>query len=78
MNIYLGAAARFDATGIGAFIDDEFLKTPPEQQVVYHFTIGKRIDDPRISILPAYDRIYDNEADMKRSYWLSGQGFSTG
>ena len=55
-----------------------FLKTPPEQQVVYHFTIGKRIDDPRISILPAYDRIYDNEADMKRSYWLSGKGFSTG
>ncbi|HEY4481965.1 MAG TPA: hypothetical protein VI489_03860 [Candidatus Brocadiaceae bacterium] len=64
MNIYLGAAAGFDATGIGAFSDDEvhtFLKTPAEQQVVYHFAVGKRIDDPRISTLPAYD----NEEDMK-------------
>ena len=42
-----------------------FLKTPSEQQVVYHFTVGKRIDDSRISILPAYERIHDNEEDMK-------------
>ena len=67
-SLYSGAtAAGFDATGIGAFIDDEvhtFLKTPLEQQVVYHFTVGKRIDDPRISTLPAYDRIHDNEEDM--------------
>ena len=68
-SLYSGAtAAGFDATGIGAFIDDEvhtFLKTPSEQQVVYHFTVGKRIDDSRISILPAYERIHDNEEDMK-------------
>ena len=67
--LYLGAtAAGFDATGIGAFIDDEvhtFLKTPAEQQVVYHFTVGKRLDDPRISTLPAYDSIHDNEEDVK-------------
>jgi hypothetical protein len=35
------------------------------QQVLYHFTIRKRIEDPRISILPAYDRIYDNETDYE-------------
>ena len=68
-SLYLGAtAAGFDATGIGAFIDDEvhtFLKTPAEQQVVYHFTVGKRLDDPRISTLPAYDSIHDNEEDVK-------------
>lgn len=70
-SLYSGAtAAGFDATGIGAFIDDEvhtFLKTPAEQQSVYHFTIGKRIDDPRLSTLPAYDydTIHDNEEDMK-------------
>ena len=68
-SLYSGATASgFDATGIGAFIDDEvhtFLKTPSEQQVVYHFTVGKRIDDPRISTLPAYDSIHDNEEDVK-------------
>jgi len=68
-SLYSGAtAAGFDATGIGAFIDDEvhtFLKTPSEQQVVYHFTVGKRIDDPRISTLPAYGSIHDNEEDVK-------------
>ena len=68
-SLYSGAtAAGFDATGIGAFIDDEvhtFLKTPSGRQVVYHFTVGKRIDDSRISTLPAYDTIHDNEEDMK-------------
>lgn len=63
---YLGATATgFDATGIGAFIDDDvhtFLKTPAGQQVIYHFTVGKRIDDPRITTLPAYRHIHDGEA----------------
>lgn len=67
--LYLGATATgFDATGIGAFIDDEvhtFLKTPSEQQVVYHFAVGKRVDDPRISTLPAYDHVHDIEEDEK-------------
>ncbi|MCF6155387.1 MAG: SagB/ThcOx family dehydrogenase [Candidatus Brocadia sp.] len=67
--LYLGATATgFDATGIGAFIDDEvhtFLKTPSEQQVVYHFTVGKRVDDPRISALPAYNHVHDIEEDVK-------------
>ncbi len=68
-SLYLGATATgFDATGIGAFIDDEvhaFLKTPPEQQVVYHFTVGKRVDDPRISTLPAYNQVHDREEDIQ-------------
>jgi SagB-type dehydrogenase family enzyme len=67
--LYLGATTTgFDATGIGAFIDDDvhtFLKTPLEQQVVYHFTVGKRIDDPRITTLPAYKHIHDSEEDIR-------------
>ncbi|MCF6158483.1 MAG: SagB/ThcOx family dehydrogenase [wastewater metagenome] len=67
--LYLGATATgFDATGIGAFIDDDvhtFLKTPSEQQVVYHFTVGKRIDDPRLTTLPAYKHIHDDEEDRR-------------
>jgi SagB-type dehydrogenase family enzyme len=67
--LYLSAAATgYDATGIGAFIDDDvhtFLKIPSEQQVVYHFTVGKRVDDPRITTLPAYKYIHDIEEDIK-------------
>jgi nitroreductase len=48
--LYLCATATgFDATGIGAFIDEgvhTFLKTPSEQQAVYHFTVGKKVDVP--------------------------------
>ncbi|MDN3511483.1 MAG: SagB/ThcOx family dehydrogenase [Candidatus Jettenia sp.] len=67
--LYLGATAMgYDATGIGAFFDDDvhtFLKTPSEQQVIYHFTVGKRADDPRISALPAYNHLHDFEEDIK-------------
>lgn len=66
--LYLGATTTgFDATGIGAFLDDDvhaFLNTPAEQQVVYHFTVGKRIDDPRITTLPAYKYIHDSEVTI--------------
>lgn len=67
--LYLGATAMgYDATGIGAFLDDnvhKFLKTPAEQQVIYHFTVGKRVDDPRISTLPAYNHLRDFEEDIQ-------------
>lgn len=67
--LYLGATAMgYDGTGIGAFIDDDvhtFLKTSALQQVVYHFTVGKRVDDPRISTLPSYVHIHDDEEDVK-------------
>lgn len=67
--LYLGATAMgYDGTGIGAFIDDEvhtFLKTPASQQVVYHFTVGKRADDPRISTLPSYAKVHDDEEDAR-------------
>lgn len=51
--MYLGAEALgLQATGIGAFFDDEvhqYLGLRPEQgQVVYHFAIGHAVHDPRL------------------------------
>lgn len=51
--MYLGAEALgLQATGIGAFYDDEvqrYLGLQPEQgQVVYHFAIGRAVRDPRL------------------------------
>jgi SagB-type dehydrogenase family enzyme len=52
-NLYLGAeAAGFNATGIGAFFDDEVHRhlgmEPAHGQVIYHFSIGRAVFDPRI------------------------------
>ena len=52
--LYLAAEALgLGATGIGAFYDDEVHRhlnlTPNNGQVVYHFAIGHRVPDPRIS-----------------------------
>lgn len=51
--LYLCAEALgFQATGIGAFYDDQvhrYLEIPPEQgQVVYHFACGYAVHDPRL------------------------------
>lgn len=51
--LYLGAEGLgWNATGIGAFYDDEvqhFLELPPEQgQVIYHFAIGRAVHDDRL------------------------------
>ena len=50
--LYLAAEALgLGATGIGAFYDDEvhnYLKLPPQQQVVYHFAIGYSVPDVRL------------------------------
>lgn len=51
--LYLAAEALgLQATGIGAFFDDEvhrYLGLAPEQgQVIYHFAIGHAITDPRL------------------------------
>lgn len=56
--LYLAAEAlSLDATGIGAFYDDEvhrYLNLKPEQgQVVYHFAIGYAVPDPRLSVQQA-------------------------
>jgi SagB-type dehydrogenase family enzyme len=51
--MYLAAEALgLQATGIGAFLDDEvhrYLGLAPEQgQVIYHFAIGDAVPDPRL------------------------------
>jgi SagB-type dehydrogenase family enzyme len=59
--LYLWAtAAGFEATGIGCFFDDEvhaLLGLPRDQydfQDIYHFTVGRAVEDPRLLTLPAY------------------------
>lgn len=57
--LYLGAeAVGVQGTGIGAFFDDDvnhFLKLPPGMEVIYHFTVGGAVDDPRIQVCKSYD-----------------------
>ena len=56
--LYLGAEAiGTNATGIGAFFDDEVNQTlglPPGFEAVYHFTIGKALPDDRVRQKKAY------------------------
>jgi len=59
--LYLWAtAAGFEGTGIGCFFDDEvhaLLGLPRDQydfQDLYHFTVGRAVEDPRLLTLPAY------------------------
>jgi SagB-type dehydrogenase family enzyme len=57
--LYLGATALgYDSTGIGCFIDDainQYLVLPEGTEVIYNFTIGGAVVDPRLTTLPAYD-----------------------
>lgn len=57
--IYIGAhALGYDSTGIGCFIDDEinrYLGLAEGFEVVYNFTVGKAVIDPRLTDLAAYD-----------------------
>jgi nitroreductase len=51
--LYLAAEALgLRATGIGAFFDEEVHRylnlASPERQVVYHFSIGHPVPDPRL------------------------------
>ncbi|MCC7173220.1 MAG: SagB/ThcOx family dehydrogenase, partial [Planctomycetes bacterium] len=51
--LYLGAEALgLQATGIGAFYDDDVHQhlglTPQRGQVVYHFTVGRAVFDDRV------------------------------
>ena len=59
--LYLEAeAAGLRATGIGCFFDDAvheiFGLRGRSFQSLYHFTVGRPVDDTRITTLPAYDR----------------------
>ena len=51
--LYLGAEALgLNATGMGAFYDDEVHKyldlSPDRGQVIYHFSVGKAVQDDRL------------------------------
>ena len=57
--LYLEAEAQdLRATGIGCFFDDEMHAmlglVSSEWQSLYHFTVGKHVDDTRLEIKPAY------------------------
>ena len=57
--LYLEAESHnFRGTGIGCFFDDmvhEILGLEDnEYQTIYHFTVGKHLEDPRIRTLPPY------------------------
>lgn len=62
--LYLEAeAAGLRGTGIGCFFDDavhRLLGLPAEGrwQVVYHFTVGGALEDPRLSTLPPYPEAF--------------------
>lgn len=60
--LYLEAeAAGIRATGIGCFFDDamhELLGIHDHTwQSLYHFTVGRALDDPRIQTLPSYGHV---------------------
>lgn len=56
--LYLGAeAAGTNATGIGAFFDDDvnrFLAAREGREVIYHFTVGRGVEDTRIEQRKGY------------------------
>jgi nitroreductase len=57
--LYLESEAQdLRATGIGCFFDDEMHKIlgikGTEWQSLYHFTVGKHVDDARLETKPAY------------------------
>ena len=60
--LYLAAEAHgFRGTGIGCFFDDavhEILGLPDNQyQSLYHFTVGKAVEDPRLATHPPYHHL---------------------
>ncbi|MEW5837252.1 MAG: nitroreductase family protein [Pseudomonadota bacterium] len=61
--LYLHAEALgLQGTGIGCFFDDEVLRSVGMQptgawQVLYHFTVGRAIQDSRLQSAPAYSHL---------------------
>ena len=67
--LYLGAEALgLRGTGIGCYLDDmvhDMLGiTDDSYQSLYHFTIGGPIEDPRITTLPPYHHLKDEERPL--------------
>lgn len=68
--LYLEAeAAGFRGTGIGCFFDDsvhEILGFKNQEfQSLYHFTIGKPLEDNRLQTLPAYTHLFAKDAEAE-------------
>ncbi len=65
--LYLAACALgWDATGIGCFIDDainNYLALSDGHEVIYNFTFGRAVHDPRLTTLKSYDFDYPGFAD---------------
>jgi len=62
--LYLEAEAHdVRGTGIGCYFDDAVHHlmglTDPSFQSLYHFTIGKPIEDPRLTTYPPYEHLVD-------------------
>jgi len=62
--LYLEAEAHgFRGTGIGCFLDDVMHRllglTDDSYQDLYHFTVGKPLEDKRITTLPPYHHLED-------------------
>ena len=57
--LYLTSTALgYDSTGIGCFLDDDankLLGLDEGKESIYHFTIGRGVEDPRLTTLPSYD-----------------------
>ncbi len=57
--LYLSALdLGYEATGIGCFIDDlinQHLDLPNGYEVIYNFTVGRAVIDPRLTTLPSYE-----------------------
>ncbi len=58
-HFYLAShALGVDATGIGCFVDDainKYIDLPKGYEVIYNFTFGAAVHDPRLTTLPSYD-----------------------
>ena len=69
--LYLEAeASGIRGTGIGCFFDDlthsVFGLEGDRFQVLYHFTIGVAVDDPRLRTLPPYQHLAVNSWEINR------------
>ena len=63
--LYLEAEAQgFRGTGIGCYFDDpvhELIGVSGHGwQSLYHFTVGRPVEDPRLTTLPAYHHLKDD------------------
>ncbi len=69
--LYLEAEAQgFRGTGIGCYFDDPVHSligvADHSWQSLYHFTVGRPVEDPRLTTLPAYHHLKDQRQSGKQ------------